>query len=65
MKEELLFTASNFRKNKGTSIGLFFLMLVLSALIGISFLLFFDIYPIAQKEANRLIAKPYIAVTSI
>lgn len=54
MKKELLFTASNFRKNKGTSIGLFFLMLVLSALIGISFLLFFDIYPIAQKEANRL-----------
>ncbi len=54
MEKIILFTKSNFRKNKGTSIGLFLLMLLTSMLIGTSLLLFFDAYPSIEKEAERL-----------
>jgi ABC-type antimicrobial peptide transport system permease subunit len=54
MEKTLLLTKSNLRKNRGTSIGLFFLMMISSCLIGVSLLIFLDCYPIAKKEAERL-----------
>lgn len=54
MERELLLTKSNFQKNKGSSIGLFFLIFISAVLIGAALLLFFDAYPTARKEAARL-----------
>lgn len=54
MGKELLLTKSNFRKNKGTSIGLLLLMLLSSALIGLVLLVVTDAYPMAEREAKRL-----------
>lgn len=54
MGKELLLAKSNFRKNKGTSIGLLLLITLAAMLIGVSLLLYFDAYPIASKEADRL-----------
>lgn len=54
MNKLLLLTKSNFRKNKGTSIGLLLLILIAAALVGLSLLIFFDAYPTASKEAERL-----------
>lgn len=54
MERELLLTRSNFRKNKGTSIGLFILIFVSALLTGAALLMFFDAYPTAKKEAVRL-----------
>lgn len=54
MKKELLLTKSNFRKNKGTSIGLLMLMLLSSTLIGLVLLVVIDAYPLAGREAKRL-----------
>ena len=54
MNKILLLTKSNLRKNRGTSIGLFLMMLIASCLVGISLLIFFDAYPTAQKRAEEL-----------
>ena len=54
MERELLLTKSNFQKNKGSSIGLFFLIFISAVLSGAALLLFFDAYPTARKEAKRL-----------
>jgi len=54
MGKIFLLAKSNFRKNIGTSIGLFFLMLISTALIGMSMLIFLDVKPTAEKEARRL-----------
>lgn len=54
MGKELLLTKSNFRKNKGSSIGLFILCVVSAALILISLMLLWDAYPTARTEAQRL-----------
>ena len=54
MNKILLLAKSNLRKNRGTSVGLFLLMLIATCLVGISLLLFFDCYPTAQKAAERL-----------
>lgn len=54
MRKELLLTISNFRKNKGSSIGLFILCVVSAALILISLMLLWDVYPTARTEAQRL-----------
>ena len=54
MNKTLLLTKSNLRKNRGTSIGLFFMMLIATCLVGISLLIFFDAYPTAQKKAEEL-----------
>lgn len=54
MGKELLLTKSNFKKNKGTCIGLFLLMLISTALIGVSLLVLLDAYPTAKREAERL-----------
>lgn len=64
MEKELLLTKSNFKKNIGTSIGLFLLMTLATMLIGLALLLFLDAYPTAQKEAKRLEAGDgYILLT--
>ena len=54
MNKILLLSKSNLRKNRGTSVGLFLLMLIATALVGISLLLFFDCYPTARKTSERL-----------
>ncbi|MBR1861854.1 MAG: ABC transporter permease [Lachnospiraceae bacterium] len=54
MEKTILLAKSNFRKNRGTSIGLFFLMLMAAMLVGVSLLIFLDAYPTAAKEAKRL-----------
>lgn len=54
MRKELLLSKSNFRKNIGTSIGLFLLITLAAMLVGVSLLLFNDAYPTAAKEAKRL-----------
>ena len=54
MNKIILLAKSNLRKNRGTSVGLFLLMLIATCLVGISLLLFFDCYPTAQKAAERL-----------
>ena len=54
MNKTLLLTKSNLKKNRGTSIGLFLLMLIATSLIGISLLIFFDCYPTVRKTAERL-----------
>ena len=54
MEKTLLLTKSNLRKNRGTSIGLFFLMMISSCLVGVSLLIFLDCYPTTKKEAERL-----------
>lgn len=54
MNKALLLTKSNLRKNRGSSIGLFLLIMIATCLIGISLLIFLDCYPTAAKEAVRL-----------
>ena len=54
MNKALLLTKSNLRKNRGTSVGLFLMMLIATCLVGISLLIFFDAYPTAQKKAEQL-----------
>ena len=54
MNKALLLTKSNLRKNRGTSVGLFLLMMIATCLIGISLLIFFDCYPTVSKAAERL-----------
>ena len=54
MNKVLLLAKSNLRKNRGTSVGLFLLMMIATCLVGISLLIFFDCYPTAQKAAERL-----------
>ncbi len=54
MKKILLLTRSNLKKNRGTSIGLFLLMLVATCLVGISLLIFLDACRLPEKEAARL-----------
>ena len=49
-----LLMKSNFRKNKGTSIGLLLLMLLATMIIGVSMLVFIDAYPTSGREADRL-----------
>lgn len=64
MNKVLLLTKSNLRKNRGSSVGLFLLMVIATCLIGISLLIFLDCYPIAAKEAERLNGGDgYIAVS--
>ena len=54
MNKTLLLTRSNLRKNRGTSVGLFLLMVIATCLIGISLLIFMDCYPSVSREAKRL-----------
>ena len=54
MNKTLLLARSNLRKNRGTSVGLFLMMLIATCLVGISLLIFFDAYPTASKTAKRL-----------
>lgn len=54
MEKIILLAKSNFRKNKGTSVGLFLLMFLAALLVGVSLLIFLDAYPTAGKEAARL-----------
>ncbi|WP_034449141.1 ABC transporter permease [Butyrivibrio sp. AE2032] len=54
MNKTLLLTKSNLRKNRGTSVGLFLLMLITTCLIGIALLIFMDCYPSVSREAVRL-----------
>lgn len=54
MGKELLLAKSNFRKNKGNSIGLLILCIVSAVLILISLMLLWDAYPTARTEALRL-----------
>ncbi|MBP5249083.1 MAG: hypothetical protein J6Z46_03660, partial [Lachnospiraceae bacterium] len=54
MEKTKLLTLSNFRKNKGTSVGLFLLMMLASMLVGVALLMFLDAYPTAEKEAKKL-----------
>lgn len=54
MNKTLLLTKSNLRKNRGTSVGLFLLMLITTCLIGIALLIFLDCYPSVSREAVRL-----------
>lgn len=54
MGKTLLLAKSNFRKNRGTSIGLLLLMMVAACLIGVVILIITDAYPLASREAKRL-----------
>ncbi len=54
MGKRLLLAKSNLRKNRGTTIGLFLLMVLAAALVGVALLMFIDAYPTARKEAKRL-----------
>lgn len=54
MSKEWLLTKSHFRKNKASSIGLFFLMILATMLISSSLMLFTDVYPTISREAVRL-----------
>ena len=49
-----ILTKSNFRKNKGTCVGLFLLIMLASMMIDLALLLFFDAYPTSRTEAERL-----------
>ncbi len=49
-----ILTKSNFRKNKGTSVGLLLLMTLTAMLVGLVCLIFFDAYPAAEKDGRRL-----------
>ena len=57
-----ILTKSNFRKNKGTSIGLMLLMIITSMLIGLVCLIFLDAYPAAEKDGERLDAGDGVVV---
>lgn len=54
MEKIKLLTSSHFRKNRGTSVGLFLLIILASMLICASLLLFTDVYPTVSREAVRL-----------
>ena len=54
MTKEKMLAKSHFRKNKGSSIGIFCLMLLASMLMSLAMILFTDTYPTAQEEAERL-----------
>ena len=54
MSKERILAKSHFRKNKGSSIGIFCLMFLASMLLSLSMILFTDTYPTAEKEAERL-----------
>ncbi|MCR5805134.1 MAG: ABC transporter permease [Clostridia bacterium] len=54
MTKELLLAKSHFRKNKGTTVGIFLLMLIAASLLSISMILFTDVYPTAQTSAKKL-----------
>ena len=49
MEKTILLAKSNFRKNRGTSVGLFLLMFMAAMLVGVSLLIFLDAYPTAAK----------------
>lgn len=64
MNKTSLLTKSNLRKNRGTSVGLFLLMVIATCLIGVSLLIFLDCYPSVSKEAVRLKGGDgYISIT--
>ncbi len=54
MNKITLLTKSHFKKNRGTSIGLFILMLVAATMVTLAMLLFTDVYPIGEKTAKEL-----------
>ncbi|MBR0132453.1 MAG: FtsX-like permease family protein [Lachnospiraceae bacterium] len=54
MNKELLLAKSNFRKNRGTSIGIFLLMLLAALLLSLALMIALDVKPTAEKEAKRL-----------
>ena len=54
MVKYICLARSHFRKNKGTSVGLFLLIALAAMLIGVALLLFLDAYPTAGREAKRL-----------
>ena len=54
MNKTIILAKSHFRKNKGTTIGLLCLMLIAVMLLSASLLLFFDAYPLATRESERL-----------
>ncbi|MEE3467194.1 MAG: ABC transporter permease [Eubacterium sp.] len=59
-----ILTKANFRKNKGTSIGLLILMILTSMLIGLVCLIFLDAYPSAEEEGKRLNAGDGVIILS-
>lgn len=54
MNKITLLTKSHFKKNRGTSIGLFLLMMIAATMVSIAMLLFTDVYPIGTKTAEEL-----------
>lgn len=54
MAKLLLLSRMNFRKSRGTSIGILLLILMSATLIGMALLIFTDAYPTAEREAERL-----------
>lgn len=54
MNKEFLLAKSNFRKNRGTSIGVFLLMMLAALLLSLSLMIALDVKPTADKESRRL-----------
>ena len=54
MTKELLLAKSHFRKNKGTTAGIFLLMLMAAFLLSLSMIIFTDVYPTAQRSSDKL-----------
>ena len=54
MEKIILLAKANFKKNKGTSIGLLLLIMLATMIIGIALLTFTDAYPTSRTEAERL-----------
>ena len=54
MEKEILLAKSNFRKNRGTSIGVFLLILLAAMLLSLALMIALDVKPTAEKEAKRL-----------
>lgn len=54
MEKTKLLSRSNLRKNRGTTIGIFLLMIIAAMLTSLALLIAFDVKPTADKEAKRL-----------
>ena len=53
MEKTKLLSRSNLRKNRGTTIGIFLLMIIAAMLTSLALLIAFDVKPTADKEAKR------------
>ncbi len=66
MNKEIILAKSNFRKNRGTSIGVFLLILLAAMLLSLALMIALDVKPTAEKEAKRLEAGDgYLLVQTI